>query len=91
MWPFTCRIFRDHDYEVRRAPDALFLQCRRCGTRSIGWNLRGGRVHRGSPLRLVLDESADAFRVDAAANHGAAISSVVAEVPEMRLRFNREL
>jgi hypothetical protein len=91
MWPFKCRIFRDHDYVVRRAPDALFLECKRCGTRSIGWNLSGGRVRRGSPLRLVIDESAIPFRVDAAATHGAAISSVMAEVPEMRLRFSREL
>jgi hypothetical protein len=95
MWKiFKCRFFRDHDYDVRRAPGALFLQCKRCGSRSQGWNLLGGRVNRSSPTprpRLVLAESPDVFRAAPVAVKGAAIASPFsADVPEMRLKFSQE-
>ena len=40
VWkPFRCRLFGEHDYQLRREPRALLLECRRCGHRSQGWNL----------------------------------------------------
>jgi hypothetical protein len=67
MWkPFKCRLFRDHDYVMRRQPGVMFLECRRCGHRSHGWVLDEMRVRRKTaPLRLLIAESrhaADAIR-----------------------------
>jgi hypothetical protein len=46
-----------HDYQLRRAPDALFLECLRCGRRSRGWKVPHHRVLRPvEPLRLLLAE-----------------------------------
>ena len=58
MWsPFKCRLFRDHDYAVRRHPGVMFLECRRCGHKSSGWNLGELRVRRtGNSLRLRIAE-----------------------------------
>src|SRR5918992_632175 len=58
MWkPFKCRLFRDHDYEMRRQPGVVFLECGRCGRRSHGWVLDEMRVRREtSPLRLLIAE-----------------------------------
>lgn len=58
MWkPFKCRLFRDHDYDTRRQPGVMFLECRRCGHRSHGWVLDEMRVRRqASPLRLLIAE-----------------------------------
>jgi hypothetical protein len=93
MWkPFKCRLFRDHDYDVRREPGALFLQCKRCGKRSDGWNLRRDGVNRDSPLRLVFAESDGRLPATPASDEGApGMSPVMADGPEIRLRFNRLL
>jgi hypothetical protein len=58
MWnPFRCRLFRDHDYAVRRQPGVMFLECRRCGHKSSGWNLGELRVRRAAnTLRLRIAE-----------------------------------
>ena len=40
MWKaIRCRVFGEHDYQLRREPRALLLECQRCGHRSHGWNL----------------------------------------------------
>ena len=54
MWiPFRCRLFGEHDYQLRREPRALCLECRRCGHRSQGWNLPDQRLKRANNgLRL---------------------------------------
>lgn len=58
MWkPFRCRLFRDHDYAIRRRPGEMFLECRRCGRRSRGWVMNGSDMRRsGSSLRLRIAE-----------------------------------
>ena len=57
MWsPFKCRLFRDHDYAVRRQPGVMFLECRRCGHKSSGWILGEPRVRRATTLRLRIAE-----------------------------------
>lgn len=62
MWkPFRCRLFREHDYDLRREPRALFLECRRCGHRSKGWNLSEPRTRRADvSLRLFIGEPGEA-------------------------------
>ena len=54
MWkPFRCRLFRDHDYAIRKRPGEMFLECRRCGRRSHGWVMNGSHMGHGeSHLRL---------------------------------------
>ena len=58
MWkPFRCRLFREHDYAIRRQPGEMFLECRRCGRRSRGWAMNDSRVrHATSPMRLRIAE-----------------------------------
>jgi len=62
MWKFfRCRLFRGHDFQLRRDPGALFLQCTRCGQRSEGWQLPEPRMKRSrEPLRLLLAETESA-------------------------------
>lgn len=93
MWkPFKCRLFREHDYYLRREPAELFLECRRCGHRSPGWNLSERRVKRGdSPLRLFIAESGEAVRAVRAADGAASeIWATLSDGEELRLTFARE-
>lgn len=90
MWkPFKCRLFREHDYKVCSEPGALYLECRRCGYRSSGWQLFERRVNRAnSPLRLFLAESGEptlAFEGDADSEVWA--NSI--ESGELRLTFGQ--
>jgi hypothetical protein len=64
MWkPFKCRIFRDHDYQLRTAARTMFLECRSCGHRSPGLTLPEERLKRSNHstysnhgLRLLMGE-----------------------------------
>jgi hypothetical protein len=89
MWkPFKCRLFGEHDYKVSSEPGALYLECRRCGRRSSGWQLLvERRVNRAnSPLRLFLADSCDSARtVDEEA--GAEIWAALIDSGELRLTF----
>jgi|KBSSwiStaDraftv2_1062776.scaffolds.fasta_scaffold01412_18 hypothetical protein len=62
MWKFLkCRLFRGHDFQLRRDPGALFLQCTHCGQRSEGWQLPEPRLKRSrEPLRLLFAETESA-------------------------------
>ena len=65
MWiPFRCRLFGEHDYQLRREPRALCLECRRCGHRSRGWNLSEQRTKRADTgLRLLIADPNDPIGV----------------------------
>jgi hypothetical protein len=93
MWkPFRCRLFREHDYQVRREPGALCLECRRCGHRSRGWDLPERRVNRaGSALRLFIAENGEGLRaVRPPDMTGAEMWATWIEAGELRLTFGRE-
>lgn len=93
MWkPFKCRFFREHDYSLRREPAELFLECRRCGHRSPGWNLSQTRVKpTDSPLRLFIAESGEAAHaVRAADGTGSEIWATLSNGEELRLTFARD-
>jgi hypothetical protein len=92
MWkPFKCRLFRDHDYQLRRLPGALFLECKRCGHRTNGWNLSEKRVNRADiPLRLFIADSGEARRAVRAADRKPAIWPAVIDTRELRLTYGRE-
>lgn len=99
MWkPFKCRLFREHDYQLRREPRAMYLQCRRCGHRSSGWLLPQERLRRDeNELRLFMadaDTNGDAVRVVAPANgngngngNGAHTGAMPPDREEFRLTF----
>ena len=93
MWkPFKCRLFREHDYQVRREPGALFLECSRCGHRSPGWSVCERRVgHTDSPLRLLIAEAGETARaVRAADGTGSELWVALRDAGEPRLTFGRE-
>jgi hypothetical protein len=96
MWkPFRCRLFRDHDYQLRTAARTLFLECRSCGHRSTGLTLPEERLKRSNHvinnnhgLRLLMGEVRN--------GDGAVIASNVTRMPlrvmstygdELRLTF----
>ena len=91
MWKaFKCRLFREHDYKVSSEPAELYLECRRCGHRSSGWQLFvERRVSRASSsLRLFLADSAAptlAFEGDL----GPEIWATSIESDELRLTFGQ--
>ena len=93
MWkPFKCRPFREHDYQLRREPGALLLECKRCGRRSPGWHLSDKPV-RGTenPLRLLIADSGAAARaVSAADEAGLEICGTSIDADELRLTFGHE-
>ena len=92
MWnPFKCRLFRDHDYEFRRTPHELFLECRRCGHRSNGWTLPGARLKRANnELRLLMAEPGEGNGVVSAANgNGTPIGVIRPHSEKPRLTFAR--
>jgi hypothetical protein len=42
MWQsILCYFSGEHEFGIVCGPDAIFLQCRSCGRRSSGWELRG--------------------------------------------------
>ena len=42
MWQsIICYLSGQHEFAIACEPDAIFLQCRSCGRRSSGWELRG--------------------------------------------------
>jgi hypothetical protein len=42
MWQsIICYLSGQHEFAIVCEPDAIFLQCRSCGRRSSGWELRG--------------------------------------------------
>src|SRR5215208_2321124 len=83
MWKFVrCRLFRGHDFQMRRDPGALFLQCTHCGRRSEGWQLPEPRMKRSrEPLRLLLAET------ESAVHAGHAIVCVAALLTPGELRL----
>jgi hypothetical protein len=88
---FTCRLFRDHDYQLRREPAALFLECKRCGHRSHGWNLAERRVRRAdSTLRLLMADSGEAARAVRSAGTHSDTWVPLKDAGELRLTFDRE-
>lgn len=91
MWkPFKCRLFREHDYKVCSEPGALYLECRRCGNRSSGWQLLvERRVNRAnSPLRLFLaDSGAPTLPFEGDADSEVWVNSI--ESDELRLTFGQ--
>jgi len=91
MWkPFKCRLFREHDYQLRREPGALLLECKRCGHRSPGWNVSERRVRAAdSPLRLLMAASGEAAAraVGAADEPGLEIWGTSIDAGELRLTF----
>jgi hypothetical protein len=92
MWkPFKCRLFREHDYKVSSEPGALFLECRRCGLRSRGWQLQvERRLSRAtSPLRLFFADSGESSRsIDGDASDD--VWGALVDVGELRLTFGPE-
>ena len=89
--PFKCRFFRDHDYEMRREPGAVYLECRHCGRRSTGWSFDERRVKRiDSRQRIFMADSLDAVR-ELPAEDGADVvpSAALAQMGELRLTFGR--
>ena len=77
-----------HDYQLRREPDVLFLECIRCGYRSRGWNLSPSRVKRaGGPLRLVLAESFTAGDAVPALDRSSAPAWAPHSIPVGELRL----
>ena len=93
MWkPFRCRLFREHDYHVRREPGALCLECRRCGHRSRGWDLSERRVNRAdSSLRLFIAENGEGRRaVRASDGLGTGMWGTLMDTGELRLTFGHE-
>ena len=89
MWkPFKCRLFRDHDYVMRRQPGFVFLECRRCGRRSHGWVLDELRVRRDtSPLRLLIADPLAAQAIRPAHATDAARRVISADMASLRLTF----
>ena len=90
MWnPFKCRLFRDHDYVMRRQPGAMFLECRRCGQRSHGWVLDEMRVRRPTnPLRLLIAEPRQAAQAIRSTHTTDAVQRVTsADMAALRLTF----
>jgi hypothetical protein len=90
MWkPFKCRLFRDHDYVMRRQPGFVFLECRRCSRRSHGWVLDEMRVRREtSPLRLLIAEPRQAAHAIRPTHTTDAVRRVIsADMASLRLTF----
>ena len=57
---FACFVRREHDYRLRGRNGRVFLECKRCGVQSPGWEMGPStRPVRDTPppLRLLLDES----------------------------------
>ena len=57
---FACLVRREHDYRLRGRNGRVFLECKRCGVQSPGWEMGpSARPVRDTPppLRLLLDES----------------------------------
>ena len=50
----SCYLSGRHDYQVRCEPGAIYLGCRHCGKRSMGWELR---AERGTPARVPVTTS----------------------------------
>jgi hypothetical protein len=54
MWrSIYCYLSGQHDYQVSCEPNAIFLQCRACGQRSNGWELRDALARERSEPALV--------------------------------------
>jgi hypothetical protein len=90
MWkPFKCRLFRDHDYAMRRQPGVMYLECRRCGHRSHGWVIDEMRVRREvTPLRLLIADSRQAAHAIRPADTTAAVQrETSADMAALRLTF----
>ena len=81
MWkPLKCRLFRGHDYQLRREPGVLLLECRCCGHRSRGWDWSEARGKRAdSSLRLLIAEPGDRVRAVRAVDRAGP------ETPPMRI------
>jgi hypothetical protein len=84
MWRFVrCRLLRGHDFQLRRDPGALYLQCTHCGQRSEGWQLPEPRLKRSrEPLRLLFAETEIASR-----SHPIVCVTTVLPPGELRLTF----
>jgi len=61
----SCYLSGRHDFQVRCEPGAIFLGCRHCGKRSMGWELRADR---GTPARVPVTTSSPAVRAHAHAH-----------------------
>lgn len=85
MWKFVrCRLLRGHDFQLRRDPGALYLQCTHCGRRSEGWQLPEPRMKRSSdPLRLLLADAESAVHT----GHPIACVTRLFTPGELRLTF----
>ena len=85
-----CRFFSEHDYKVCTEPRAVFLECRRCGVRSRGWELMERRISRAnSPLRLFLADSIESART-VNAEAAAELWATLVDGGELRLTFGPE-
>ena len=63
MWNLiSCYLSGKHDYQVRCEPGAIFLGCRHCGKRSMGWELR---AEAATPARVPVTSSPNAVRAHA--------------------------
>ena len=82
-----------HDYQLRRGPDTLFLECIRCGRRSRGWNVLPNRFKRAAePLRLALAELTESVNpVLAALDKPGARAWVRRDMPVGTLRLTLAL
>jgi hypothetical protein len=91
MWErLICCVLRrgKHDYRLRRQPDALFLECARCGHRSRGWQWTlASRARASAQMRLLLAEPAAARHTVLAADRVGADSWIPHLVPPGELRL----
>jgi hypothetical protein len=63
MWNWiSCYLSGKHDYQVRCEPGAIYLGCRQCGKRSMGWELR---AEAGTPARVAVTSAPTPVRAHA--------------------------
>jgi hypothetical protein len=65
----SCYLSGRHDYQVRCEPGAIYLGCRHCGKRSMGWELQ---AERGIPAPIPVTSSPASVRAHAHARHAHA-------------------
>jgi hypothetical protein len=61
----SCYLSGRHDFQVRCEPGAIYLGCRHCGKRSMGWELQ---AERGTPARVPVTNPGPAVRAHAHAH-----------------------
>ena len=63
MWNWiSCYLSGKHDYQVRCEPGAIFLGCRHCGKRSLGWELG---AEAATPVRVPVTGTPNPVRAHA--------------------------